>query len=68
MAQTPKINKDECSACVLCTTICDQVFKMSDDGMNAEVIPLAPEKYEALKAEIEEAMQSCPSACIVWAD
>ncbi len=68
MAQKPMVKKDECSACTLCTTICEEVFKMSEDGMSADVIALDPSKYEALKAQINEAVDGCPSACIVWVD
>jgi ferredoxin len=52
-----KINKEKCVGCGLCTSICEEVFKMGKDG-KAEV------KSEKELPCVKEAISSCPASAI----
>ena len=55
------VDKDACIGCGLCTSICDEVFSMGDDG-KAEAIN---KEIEGVNAEAtEEACNSCPVGAI----
>ena len=61
MARIPVVDKNECISCEVCTHICPEVFEMQADGKSGVYNPAgAPE------AKIEEAMDTCPLACIHW--
>lgn len=75
MARTPAIDRDCCIGCEVCTQICPDVFRMEgeaeghdhahgDDHGKAEVHNPAGAPEEM----IEQAMDSCPGACIYWDD
>ncbi|MDZ7642464.1 MAG: ferredoxin [Desulfurivibrio sp.] len=58
------IDEDECIGCGSCEDICPEVFKLDNDSEKAKVI-----KPEGGPAElIEEAINTCPVACISWLD
>lgn len=52
------IDKDGCIACELCVEMCPSVFRMADDGNNAEVY--VDEVPQEDIANAEEARDSCP--------
>lgn len=61
MPRIPKVDKEACIACEVCTQICPEVFEMQPDGKSGVHNPEgAPEE------KIEEAMDNCPVACIHW--
>jgi len=61
----PKINKDLCIGCGVCESICQDVFKLDDDG-KARVIPGVD--YEKYKDSIEEAKNACSVGAITISD
>ena len=48
-----KINKETCTGCGLCASICDEVFEMGKD-MKAQV------KVQKKLPCVKEAVESCP--------
>ena len=52
-----KIDKEKCIGCGLCTSICEEVFKMGKDG-KAEVIS------QTKTPCVDEAKESCPVGAI----
>ena len=52
-----KINKEKCIGCGLCASVCDEVFKMGNDGKAAVK---AQKKIPCVK----EAIDSCPVSAI----
>ncbi len=63
MAKTPYVDQDVCISCNLCVDVAPEVFRMNDDGL-AEVY----EPAGAPEEKIQEAIDSCPVACIHWED
>ncbi len=61
MAKVPYVVKEECTSCGLCVDTVPTVFRFDDD-MKAEVFDPAG----ASEAEIQEAIDTCPAACIHW--
>jgi len=61
MAKVPYVNKDECTECGVCTDTLPTVFRM-DDNNKAEAF----DPNGASEVEIQEAMDLCPVACIIW--
>src|SRR3970282_2206970 len=59
MAKVPYVVKDECTECGVCVDTVPTVFRM-DDNNKAEVF----DPNGAREAEIQEAMDLCPVACI----
>jgi len=55
------IDKKKCINCGLCTSICEEVFKMGKEG--AETVS-GYEKIEGVEGKIQEAIDSCPVAAI----
>ena len=55
----PKVDKDLCVGCALCTQVCSDVFEMGSDG-TAEVKAGA----DANAACIQEAVDQCPVGAI----
>ncbi len=54
-----KIDKSKCVGCGLCTQICPEVFKLSEDDLKAEVVS------ENSEAEcVKEAIDNCPTEAI----
>lgn len=71
MARIPAVDKDCCIGCEVCTQICPEVFRMCDDDhhSHAHGHDHKSEVYNptgAPEAKIEQAMDSCPCACIYW--
>ena len=62
MAKKLHIDTDECMFCGTCADLCPDVFRLDDDLGYAVVIN--PEG--ASEDEIQEAIDSCPAACIHW--
>ena len=48
---------ENCISCELCTTICPEVFSMSEEGAAQAIDEDVPEECED---SAEEAMDSCP--------
>ena len=61
MARSPYVDQDVCISCNLCADMVPEVFRMNDDGL-AEVHDPAGAPEE----KIQEAIDSCPVACIHW--
>lgn len=61
MAKIPYVVKDECTECNVCIDTLPTVFRM-DENNKAEVF----DPNGASEAEIQEAMDLCPAACIHW--
>jgi ferredoxin len=60
-----KIDRDICTGCELCVTLCPEVFEMGDDNLaqvKAAVVPPAAEETA------KEAVSSCPVECIKTID
>ncbi len=62
MSRVVVIDEDECIGCGTCEELCPDVFRLNEETEKAEVIDPegGPEDL------IEEAMDSCPVACIDW--
>lgn len=61
MARTVIIDQDECISCGACVDTCPEVFRMNDDNL-AEVY----KADGASEEEIQDAIESCPTSCILW--
>ena len=61
MARIPYVDQDSCISCNLCADTVPEVFRMNADGL-AEVY----DPQGASEGKIQEAMDSCPTACIHW--
>ncbi|PLX83879.1 MAG: ferredoxin [Desulfuromonas sp.] len=63
MARKPYVDKDVCISCNLCVDTVPEVFRMDDEDLAEVYDPSgAPEE------KIQEAMDACPVACILWED
>lgn len=60
----PKIDKDKCIGCGLCSSIAASTFKMNEDNTKAEVVNVAGDE----EAMIQMAIDSCPTQAISWED
>jgi len=61
MAKTPYVDQDSCIGCGLCASIVPTVFRITEDNLSEVHNPAgAPEE------KIQEAIDSCPVACIHW--
>ncbi len=56
----PRIKKNDCIGCELCTNICPEVFEIGKDG-KAQVRKDADLKSKGLK----DAIESCPNKAII---
>lgn len=63
LMRVPKVNADDCTGCGACVDTCPAVFQMGDDDIAQVVNPTGADE-----ASIQEAIDSCPSSAIVWAD
>lgn len=52
---------ESCIGCGLCSQVCPEVFRMTEDGV---AIASEEEVAEALSASAREAMESCPAGAI----
>jgi ferredoxin len=71
MKRVPAVDADCCIGCEVCTQICPEVFRMTGDDHHSHSHghEHKSEVYNpngAPVAKIEQAMDSCPSACIYW--
>ena len=72
MSRIPAVDRDCCISCEVCTQICPEVFRMEgeEEGHNHdhghEHKAMVHNPTGAPAAKIEEAMDSCPAACIYW--
>jgi len=60
MATEVKIDQDECIGCEACVEICPTVFGFDEDEGKAHVIDGANPDEDC----VDEAVASCPAACI----
>ena len=61
MAKKPYVDQDSCIGCGLCASIVPTVFRITEDNLSEVHNPAgAPEE------KIQEAIDSCPEACIHW--
>ncbi len=61
MAKKPHVDQDSCIGCGLCASIVPTVFRLNEDNLSEVHNPAgAPEE------KIQEAIDSCPVACIHW--
>lgn len=60
MSKKVVIDQDECIGCQACTESCPEVFTFDDDLEKALVI----EDADGEAACVDEAIASCPAACI----
>ena len=58
------VNPDECIGCGLCCGICEEVFRMNDEG-KAEAYQAATEVNQS---DVQNAIDSCPVSAISWND
>ncbi|MGL4330235.1 MAG: ferredoxin [Clostridium sp.] len=56
------VDKDTCIGCGLCTSICEAVFVLEDDGKAAAYVDEVPSEVED---EAKDAEASCPVNAIV---
>lgn len=55
------VDQDLCISCGLCISICDQVFHWNEDDKAEAIDGDVPEELEA---DVQEAMDSCPTGAI----
>lgn len=58
------VNQDMCIGCGLCCGICEDVFRMNDDGKAQAYQPAAQDN----KSNVQEAIDSCPVSAISWVE
>ncbi|MCG8532964.1 MAG: ferredoxin [Desulfovibrionales bacterium] len=59
MAKTILLDESECIGCESCVEVCPDAFAMSDDGEHATVVDAS------FSGDcVEEAIETCPVACI----
>ncbi len=63
MSRIPYLDADACIGCETCTRICPKVFRMVSEHKAGIHNPAGDSEDK-----IEEAMDSCPVACITWQD
>ena len=56
-----KVNKDACIGCGACEQICNDVFKLNDEGLSETLVE---EVKEELQDEVRDAADSCPTGAI----
>ena len=56
-----KVNQESCIGCGACTSICDSVFSINDDGLSEVIVDTVPE--DAVD-QAKEAIESCPTGAI----
>lgn len=71
MGRVPVVDQECCIGCEVCVQICPEVFRMDDAGGDGhghghDHKSVVHNPTGAPEAKIEEAMDSCPSACIYW--
>lgn len=69
MPRIPVVDQDTCIGCELCTQICPEVFRMEEKeggGHGHDHKSTVYNPTGAPEAKIEQAMDSCPVACIYW--
>ncbi len=59
------VDHDLCIGDAICESICPQVFQLGDDGLSYVIADPIPED---LRAEVEEAVESCPTDAIAIHD
>lgn len=57
------VDQDICIGCGLCCGLCEEVFRMNDQG-NAEAYRPA----DGLQGAVENAIEACPVSAIRWED
>ncbi len=62
MAKKVSIEEEECLGCEACVELCPEIFEFVEDTEKAIVIMAEGGNEEC----IEEAMDSCPSDCILY--
>ncbi|WP_027183931.1 ferredoxin [Desulfovibrio inopinatus] len=62
MAKKAYVDEDECIGCESCVEICPEAFELTDE-MKAHVI-----SEDCAEECIQEAIDTCPTECIHWAD
>jgi len=63
MARSIVIDRDECTSCRLCNDVAPETFGIDDEDL-AYLIDAKGNSEE----EVQEAIDSCPVACITWQD
>lgn len=61
MAGEVYVDQDVCIGCGLCASIVPEVFRLNDAGVSE-----AYNQAGSTEAKIQEAIDSCPVACIHW--
>lgn len=56
------VNPDLCIGCGLCTSICDEVFRMNDNSQAEAYAPV----NDINKEVVNDAINSCPVSAISW--
>ena len=59
-----RVKKDVCIGCGLCTSIASEVFAFGNDGLAENVLGDNTEIPEEVKANVQEAADSCPTSAI----
>ncbi len=57
-----KVDKDKCIGCGACQAICEDVFKIGDDGFAEAIKEEVTDKK--IKEEAIDAMEGCPTDAI----
>lgn len=71
MPRIPVVDQEACIGCEACVQICPEVFRMQEPeggGHHHEHKSMVYNPTGAPEAKIEQAMDSCPVACITWQD
>lgn len=55
------VDHDLCIGDAICESICPQVFQLGEDGLSYVIADPVPDD---LRAEVEEAVESCPTDAI----
>jgi ferredoxin len=69
MPRIPIVDKEACIGCEACVHICPEVFRMEEPDSGShhhDHKSVVYNPFGAPAAKIEQAMDSCPVACITW--
>lgn len=60
-----KVKEENCIGCGYCEGVCDEVFRLNDDGVSQVILSPVPEELEDKVKELLDKDNGCPTNAIV---